>query len=76
MAQLTSRFSASRAVQTYTEQYYLPATTAYCDRAANNGTVGQQIVDWQHTLDQRWNPLCFGSVKVVSDRDHRPHIHT
>jgi len=69
MAQLTPRFSAGRAVQTYTEQYYLPAATAYRDRTASNGAVGQQIVAWQHSLEQQWNTLRFGDMKVVSNSD-------
>ena len=67
MAQLTPRFSANRAVQTYTEQHYLPAATAYRDRAANNGAVGKQIVAWQHTLQAKWATLRFGELKVESD---------
>ncbi len=67
MAQLTPRFSATYSVREYTEQYYLPAATAYRDRAANNGEVGKQIVDWQHTLQDKWATLCFGEIKVVSD---------
>ena len=69
MAQLTPRFSANRAVQTYTEHYYLPAATAYGDRAASNGTVGQQIIEWQHTLEQQWNTLRFGDMKVSSEAE-------
>ena len=69
MAQLTPRFSAGRAVQTYTERYYLPAATAYRDRTASNGAVGQQIVAWQHSLEQQWNTLRFGDMKVVSNSD-------
>ena len=67
MAQLTPHFSANRTVQQYTEQYYLPAAAAYRERAANNGEVGKQIVDWQHNLEQKWNTLRFGEMKVVSD---------
>ncbi len=64
MARLTPHFSASRAVREYTEQHYLPAAAAYRERAANKGAVGRQVVDWQHTLEQKWNTLHFGEVKV------------
>ena len=64
MARLTPRFSAHRAVREYTEQRYLPAATAYQERAANKGTVGRQMVDWQHSLEQKWATLHFGEVKV------------
>jgi glycogen phosphorylase len=64
MARLTPRFSADRAVREYTEQHYLPAAAAYRERAANKGAVGRQVVDWQHTLEQKWPTLHFGEVKV------------
>ena len=67
MSQLTPRFSANRTVQAYTEQHYLPAAMTYRHRAANNGAVGGQIVAWQDTLEQQWNTLRFGAMKVVSD---------
>ncbi len=67
MAQLTPRFSANRTVREYTEQHYLPAAAAYRERAADKGTVGRQVVDWQQALEQRWATLRFGEVKVESD---------
>jgi starch phosphorylase len=67
MAKLTPHFSVNRTVQVYTEQYYLPAATAYRDRAAHNGAVGRQITTWQHTLQDKWATLRFGEIKVESD---------
>ena len=64
MARLTPRFSASRTVREYTEQHYLPAAAAYHLRVANRGAVGSQIVDWQHSVEQKWATLRFGEVKV------------
>ena len=64
MAQLTPRFSASRTVREYTEQHYLPAATAYRSRIAEKGAIARQMVDWQHNLEQKWNTLHFGEVKV------------
>ena len=64
MARLTPRYSAHRAVREYTEQCYLPAATAYREREANKGAFGRQIVDWQHSLEQKWAKLHFGEVKV------------
>ena len=64
MARLTPRFSADRAVREYTEQHYLPASAAYRERAGNKGTVGRQVFDWQHSLEQKWATLHFGEVKV------------
>jgi starch phosphorylase len=70
MAQLTPRFSADRAVREYTEQHYLPAATAYCERAANKGAIGKQVVDWRHAVDERWGSLRFGDLRVETNADH------
>ena len=64
MARLTPRYSASRAVCEYTEQHYLPASAASQKRMANQGAIGKQIVDWRHSLEQKWTTLHFGTVKV------------
>jgi starch phosphorylase len=64
MARLTPRFSANRAVREYTEQHYVPAAEAYRERAADKGAVGGKMVDWQHSLEQKWAALHFGEVKV------------
>jgi starch phosphorylase len=76
MARLTPRFSAVRAVREYTEQHYLPAATAYRERAANNGSVGRQMVDWRRALEQKWATLRFGEVKVETrDEQHVFEVH-
>jgi starch phosphorylase len=31
---------------------------------ANKGAIGRQLVDWQHSLEQRWATLHFGEVSV------------
>jgi len=64
MSKLTPRFSSSRAVIDYTEQYYLPAAKAYIERASENGLMGEKIVNWRHELDRKWESLRFGEVKV------------
>ena len=64
MARLTPRFSANRTVRQYTEQRYLPAATAYHTRVANKGAIGRHMVDWRHSLEQKWAGLHFGDVKV------------
>jgi glycogen phosphorylase len=71
MARLTPRFSASRAVREYTEQHYLPAASAYRGRAAAKSAVGRNLVVWQNTLEQKWEVLRFGEVKVeIKDEQH------
>jgi glycogen phosphorylase len=64
MARLTPVFSADRAVREYTEQHYVPAAAAFHSRVANKGAIGRQIVDWRHSLEQKWDGLRFGEVKV------------
>jgi len=70
MARLTPQFSANRAVCEYTEQHYLPAATAYRERAADKGAVGRQVVDWQHAVDRKWGSLRFGDLRVEITADH------
>jgi starch phosphorylase len=67
MASLTPRFSANRAVGEYTEQHYLPAAAAYRERAADKGAVGRNIVNWEHTLKEKWGTLRFGELKVQTN---------
>jgi len=67
MARLTPQFSANRAVRQYTQEHYLPAAAAYRARAAEKGAMGRRIVDWQHTLKEKWAVLRFGEVKVVTN---------
>jgi len=66
MAQLTPRFSANRALREYAERHYLPAASAYRERADDKGALGRQIVDWKHTLNEKWGSLRFVDVKVDS----------
>jgi starch phosphorylase len=70
MASLTPRFSAERAVRQYTAQHYLPAAAAYRERAANQGAVSGQVVDWRHAVDRTWGSLRFGGLRVETNADH------
>jgi starch phosphorylase len=67
MARLTPRFSSNRAVREYTEQYYLPAASAYLERAGDKGKVGLNIVNWRRALDQKWMALRFRDVQLKVD---------
>jgi glycogen phosphorylase len=67
MAQLTPRFSASRAVCEYAELHYLPGAASYRHRAENKGAEGRQMVDWRHTLEEKRATPTFGEVKIESD---------
>jgi starch phosphorylase len=67
MARLTPRFSTNRAVREYTEQYYLPAASAYRERSGDNGRIGEEMVNWRHALDRKWTALSFGEVEFTTD---------
>jgi starch phosphorylase len=66
MARLTPIFSSLRAVREYTEQCYLPACGLSRQRLADQGGKARQIVDWRRALEQHWNSLRFGELKVES----------
>ncbi len=72
MARLTPYYSADRTVREYTEDRYLPAASAYLERAANKGDLGRRIVDWQNDIEQKLDQLRFGELKVdTHDQLHR-----
>jgi len=66
MAQLTQRFSASRAIREYTENHYLPAAAGFKERAANNGKVGVELVQWKQEMERHWSSVRFGALEVES----------
>jgi starch phosphorylase len=71
MARLTPLFSADRAVREYTGQHYLPAAIALRSRVANKGATARQMVEWRHSLEQKWGALRFGEVKLeTKDQQH------
>jgi starch phosphorylase len=69
MAHLTPQYCATRAVCEYTGQHYIPSASAYLERSANKGRIGKQIVDWHHTLAQKWASLRFGEVNITTKGD-------
>jgi len=72
MATLTPEFSASRAIREYTNDHYLPAAARYNARATNDGKLGANLLQWQHTIAEQWNTLRFGQVTVeTKDGQHR-----
>jgi starch phosphorylase len=66
MARLTPVFSANRAVREYTEEHYIPAAEAYCQRAKDGGRIGADIVKWRQQVEDHWPRLRFGSLRVDS----------
>jgi starch phosphorylase len=70
MARLTHRFSATRTVIEYTEQHYLPAATAYGERAKNQCAVGAQLMAWQKSLQEKWSNVHFNDVTCRTQDGH------
>lgn len=64
MARLTLEFSAGRTIRDYTEDHYLPAASAYGQRAAKDGALGAELLAWQHTIAREWNTVRFGAMHV------------
>ena len=69
MATLTPFFSSNRTVREYTEKFYLPAATAYLERASQQGDHGRKIVEWKHNLEEHWPHLGFGKSNVEKKDD-------
>jgi starch phosphorylase len=63
MAQLTPQYSAARTVREYTERHYLPAASAYRERAAGQGARAAELVGWRRELDAKWSALRIGEVR-------------
>ena len=62
MARLTPAFSASRAIFDYTEKHYLPAAASFKARAADDGKLGAELLQWRHDLAAGWDRVRFGST--------------
>jgi starch phosphorylase len=64
MATLTPEFSAGRAIREYTNEHYLRAAAGYDARAANDGKLGADLLEWQQSIAAGWDGLRFGNVTV------------
>jgi starch phosphorylase len=72
MATLTPEFSASRAIREYTNDRYLPAAAGYKLRADDDGKLGRELMEWQHSIARGWEKLHFGKVTVeTKDGKHQ-----
>jgi starch phosphorylase len=71
MARLTPQYSADRAVREYTEKYYLPAASAYRERAKEDGASAARILRWGQAVAEHWRTAAFGPATVqTNDRHH------
>ena len=68
MAQLTLRYSSVRSLQQYTEKYYLPATSLYKKRVANNAEEGKKIEEWKNSVSAHWKGIYYGNP-VLETKD-------
>ncbi len=68
-ARLTPQFSATRTVQEYLEEYYLPSASSYAKRAADKGATASEIANWAKSLSEQWQDLRFGEMKVRTQND-------
>lgn len=76
MARLTPRFSANRTVREYVEKYYVNAAETFRARSEDKGSMGEQIVNWQQNIRQKWNHLRFGEGKIETiDRRYIFELH-
>jgi glycogen phosphorylase len=64
MARLTPTFSASRTILEYSEKHYIPAASSFKRRAADDGKLGAELLQWRHDLAAGWDRVRFGSVVV------------
>ena len=69
MARLTPEFSASRAIREYTENHYLPAASGYRERAAGDGKLGANLLQWQQDVARHWKTVRFGPLNVETHND-------
>jgi len=67
MARLTPQYSADRTVREYTEKYYLPAASAYRDRATEDGASAVRIVGWRQKVAEGWDKAQFGPAHVQTN---------
>jgi starch phosphorylase len=64
MATLTPAFSSDRMVQEYVEQAYLPAATAFRQRAADGARLAAELEAFRERVADAWPSLRFGRHTV------------
>lgn len=68
MARLAPRFSTNRMMQEYLENYYLPGSRAYRERAAARegqpAALAAELVKWRKLLDEHWQEIKFLDLQV------------
>jgi len=70
MARLTPQYSADRTVREYTEKYYVPAASAYRERAKEDGASAARILHWRQAVAEHWGTARFGPATVQTNDGH------
>jgi len=70
MARLTPQYSADRTVREYTEKYYVPAASAYRERAKEDGASAARLLRWRQVVAEHWGTARFGPATVQTDDGH------
>jgi starch phosphorylase len=70
MARLTPQYSADRAVREYAEKYYVPAASAYRQRAKEDGASAARILRWRQAVAEHWGTARFGPATVQTNDGH------
>ena len=64
MSRLTPQFSGNRMPREYTDDYYLPAASAYRRRTAGKASLAAAMAKWHISLSKHWHQVRFGQVTV------------
>lgn len=73
MSRLTPHFSANRMIREYVERAYLPAASAFRDRAADGSTLARQLNAWETEIRRCWPRIHFGALRT-SESDGQHHF--
>jgi len=65
MINLAPQYSTIRMMKEYVVNYYLPAATAFVQRADNHGALGVRLQDWFEHLRVHWNDARFVGLDVT-----------
>lgn len=67
MSKLTPQYSSNRSVREYTDKYYMIMSGKYQKRVANKAALTKEIVEWKLLIEQNWDNLRFGDLKLEQD---------
>lgn len=67
MSRLTPEFSATRMLQQYIADAYLPAARAFAERSAENARLAAELLEWNEKISTHWNHVRIGQVRGWED---------